>query len=212
MADIDMIPRSYRDMVRVRRQLRQAGVALAAVAVLGLGANGALRWRGAAVARQAEVLEAAAGRAQADRARDADLQAASLRLQRDDATLQTLRREGELTTLMQGLETSLSDQVWLTGLTINRDAQAASAKDSPAAGIETLAGTGAAVQQTWRLASTLELKGQATDYAAVTAFLAALGRQPGVAGLRLVASSAGADGKTVDFEAAGYLVRPISGH
>ena len=35
MADIDMIPRSYRDGVRVRRTLRRAGLALGLSVALG---------------------------------------------------------------------------------------------------------------------------------------------------------------------------------
>jgi Tfp pilus assembly protein PilN len=211
MADIDMIPRSYREAVRVRRTLRQAGAALACVAVLGIGAVIALHWRSSAIERQAAALETAANGAEAGRARDAALQAASLRLQRQDATLQALRREGELDALARGLEASLSDKVWLTALTLERDTQAASPKDGVAAGVpegvEALDTADASGQPAWRTAGTLELQGQATDYAAVAAFLAALGHQRGVVGLRLIGSSADAGGHAIDFHAAGYVLR-----
>jgi Tfp pilus assembly protein PilN len=219
MADVDMIPRSYRDTVRVRRTLRQTGAVLACVAVLGLGTVGTLRWRIAAVERQATALQAAASQTEAARARDAALQAAGLRLQRADATLQALRREGELDALTRGLEASLGDKVWLTALTLERDAQAAAtSKDGtaggaagsptagPAEGLEELADADGG-QPAWRMASRFELQGQAAGYAAVTAFLDALGRQHGVTDLRLVGSNADGDGRTIDFHAAGYVLR-----
>jgi Tfp pilus assembly protein PilN len=210
MADIDMIPRSYREAVRVRRTVRQAGLALACVAVLGIAAVGGLRWRGAALARQAAALESTASQAQAERTRDAALQAASMRLLRADATLHALRREGELDALTGALDAALGDQVWLTALSLQRNAQAAGAKDTaPDPGVEQVAALDAADgSPNWRLASTIQITGQATDYGAVTTFLAALGRQPGVEGLRLVGSNAGAESHAVEFEATGFLVRP----
>ncbi|WP_036168262.1 PilN domain-containing protein [Massilia sp. 9096] len=210
MADIDMIPRSYREAVRVRRTVRRAGAALACVAVLGIGAVGGVRWRGAALERQAAALEAAASRAQADRTRDATLQAAGMRLQRGVTALHALRREGELEAFSRALDAALTDQVWLTNLTLQRDAQGTPAKDAPAdPAVEQVAPADAADgAPTWRLASTIEISGEATDYGAVTAFLATLARQNGVSGLRLVGSSAGADGGAIQFQATGFLARP----
>ena len=210
MADIDMIPRSYRAAARVRRTVRQAGLALACAALLGIGAVGGLHWRGAALARQAAALEAAANQTQLDRTRDAALQAAGMHLLRADATLHALRREGELEALSRAFDAALTDQVWLTGLTLVRDAQGGPAKDAPSdPAIEQVAAADSADgAPTWRLASAIQISGQATDYGAVTAFLAALGRQNGISGLRLVASSAGAESGAIDFQATAYLVRP----
>lgn len=208
MADIDMIPRSYREQVRVRRTLRLAGIALAAVAVLGAAAGGALRWRAAASGHKADALQAAAVRLQADSARDAALLASHNRRQQDAAVLHALRREGELGTLAHGIDAALGEHVWLTGLALERDAQAVAGKDNaaPGAGVEALVIAGTAAP-TWHLASTLQLSGQADSYAAVTAFLATLGRQPGIANLRLLSSAAAAEGQAIDFQATGTLTR-----
>lgn len=208
MADIDMIPRSYREQVRVRRTLRLAGIALAAIVVLGAAGSGALRWRAAAIGHKADALQAAAARHQADSARDAAQLASYNRRQQDAAVLHALRREGELGALAQGIDAALGDHVWLTSLALERDAQAVPDKGAAAAGsgIEELV-TADAAAKTWRLASTLQLSGQADSYAAVTAFLATLGRQPGIANLRLVSSAAAAEGQTIDFHATGTLTR-----
>jgi Tfp pilus assembly protein PilN len=205
MAEIDMIPREYRDGLRVRRALRATGIALAVVAVLGATAHIGLRWRTAALDRQVAALEAAAAQDQADADRGAALQAEQARRHRQSAVLHALRREGELAALAQGIDAALTDQVWLTGLDVERDIQAASpgaAKPAdPDGSVEELDADG------WRLSSAVQLSGQAENYRAVTAFLAALGRQPGVANLKLVGSSAAADGQAVDFRATGTLIR-----
>lgn len=208
MADIDMIPRSYREQVRVRRTLRLAGIALAAVVVLGAAGSSALRWRAAAIGHKADALQTAAARLQADSARDAAQLASYNRRQQDAAVLHALRREGELGALAQGIDTALGEHVWLTSVALERDAQAVTGKGNaaPAAGTEELATAGTAAPA-WHLASTLQLSGQADSYAAVTAFLATLGRQPGIADLRLVSSAAAAEGQAIDFHATGTLTR-----
>lgn len=209
MADIDMIPRSYRAIARTRRTLRLAGIALAIVTVLGAASVGALRWRSAAIARQATTLEAAAAAAQTEHARAAVLQASYVRHAQDDSALRALRRAGEFNALTRAVETALTDRIWLTELTLERDVQAATRDGASDGAVEELVTPGAtpASPQRWRLASTVQLKGQATDYAAITAFLSALGRAPGVSNLRLISSARSTDSTTIDFLAAGWLVQ-----
>lgn len=213
MADIDMIPREYRDGVRVRRTLRLAGIALGVVLALGALGGIGLRWRLAAIERATVALQTASTQAQADGVRDAALQAGQARREQDAAILRTLRRKGELAALAQGLDAALGEGVWLTGLRLERDIQAV----SPAAGAAaapTVAPSNdpgeefTAASQSWRLKSSVDLTGQAVSYEAATAFLSALGRQPGIANLRLVSSSAagaGTDTHIIDFHASGTL-------
>jgi len=218
MADIDMIPREYRDGVRVRRTLRLAGIGLALVVAAGALGGIGLRWRTAALERGIAALQASATQAQADSMRDAQQQAERMRKAQDLAVLRTLRRKGELTALAEGLDAALGDGIWLTELRVERDIQALSGAAAAAAAADTAANEGveaftvpgaapAARTQTWHLRSSLELSGQATSYGAVTGFLSALGRQPGIAGLRLVSSSAAAGGGTIDFRATGVLLQ-----
>lgn len=205
MAEIDMIPRDYRDGLRVRRVLRATGIALAAVAVLGAAVHAGLRWRGAVLERQVAALEAAAAQDRADADRSAALQAGQARRHRQLAVLRALRREGELAALAQGLDAALTEQVWLTGLEVERDVQAATPGAAPPAAQD---GTAEQLEADgWRLSSAVRLSGQAENYRAVTAFLAALGRQPGIANLKLIGSGAAADGQAVDFRATGTLIR-----
>ena len=196
MADIDMIPRSWRDGIRVRRALRRTGAALAIVVLAGAAGSGWLRWQAAAFERQAAQLREAATQAQSDQARDAAVHAEQEQRAQQDALLRTLRRQGELAAFAAAIDAALPRDAWLTGIVLRRDAQAAggtaigSGTTQPAAAPADPAPAG----------SIVELSGQALDYAAVTAFLAQLGRAPGVAAVQLQSSGA-ADAGEIAFHA-----------
>lgn len=198
MADIDMIPRSWRDGIRVRRTLRRTAAALAIVVVAGVAGSAWLRWQAATFARQAEQLRGAATQAQTDQAREAAALAEQERHAQQDALLRTLRRQGELAAFAQAIDGALPAGAWLTSLVLRRDMQvptgtaigSGTPQPAPAAAPAELAPAGTVV----------ELSGQALDYAAVTAFLAQLGRAPGVASVQLQSSGA-ADTGEIGFQA-----------
>jgi len=189
MADIDMIPRSYRDRVRVRATARVTAAALVLVVLAGAGASALLRWQTATTEKTLALRAQRAAAAQGDAARDAAQRQQQERLAQADSVLHALRRDGEFAALVRGLDAALSDGVWLTGLHVGRDAQQLGA--GTAAASDDLVITAPAGAQTWRLASTLQLDGQAASLEAVSAFLAALQGQPGIRDLVL-------DGSTLD--------------
>ncbi|HEX8604543.1 MAG TPA: PilN domain-containing protein [Pseudoduganella sp.] len=194
MPDIDMIPRSWRDGIRVRRTLRRTAVALAIVVVAAAAANAALRWRSAAIERQAAALTAAAAQARSDQARDAMAREAKEQRMRQEALLRTLRREGELAAFALAIDSALPPDAWLTGIGLRRDFQA------PVAA--TGAGTSAAAPgDAPAPGSVVELAGEAMNYEAVTTFLAQLGRAPGVATVQLQSSGAGTETRAIGFHA-----------
>lgn len=185
MADIDMIPRSYRDGVRLRHALRRTGAALAVVLLCAAAGHAALRWSTAAIERKSAALRAAASAAQSSLARAAGAHEAQLRQQRQAELLRTLRREHELAVLAQALEGALPARAWLTGVTLRRAVAAAGAGADP------------------QLPDTaVELAGQAAGYEEVTDFLARLARMPGVQQVALQSSGANATDGAIDFQAA----------
>ena len=106
MADIDMIPRSYRDGVRVRRTLRRAGLALAAIVVAAAAGSAALRWQSAALERRTATLQQAASAATASQAQAATEHAARERVLQQQGLLRALRREGELALLANAIDSA----------------------------------------------------------------------------------------------------------
>ncbi len=184
MADIDMIPRSYRDAVRLRRVARLTVAALAVVVVVTGAGNALLRWRSAGIERQVAALRSAAAQAQSASARDASMRDEQARAAQAGALLRTLRRQGELAAFAQALDEALPPAAWLTGVNVRR-------------GLQTVPGAAAEPA----IATTVELAGQAASYDAITAFLAGLGRSKAVATVQLQSSAADATANAIAFHA-----------
>jgi Tfp pilus assembly protein PilN len=213
MADIDMIPRSYRDGVRVRRTLRRAGVALAAIVLAAAAGSATLRWQSAALERRTTTLQQAASAAQTSQAQAATAQAARERLLAQQGLLRALRREGELAALAAAIDSALPANAWLTAINLQRDLQLATAAPATAAAPApdsraTTFATGNADGGTLVMVSSVELAGQAADYNGITDFLSNLGRMPGMHGVELLSSSANPSTAAIDFRAVVVLVPP----
>lgn len=212
MADIDMIPRSYRDGVRVRRTLRRAGLALAAIVLAAAAGSGALRWQSAALERRTATLQQAASAAQTSQAQAATAHAARERLLAQQGLLHALRREGELAALAAAIDSALPATAWLTAINLQRDLQLAAPDASASAPAPdaraTRFATGNADGGTLVMITSVELAGQATDYNGITDFLSHLGRMPGMHGVELLSSSANATTAAIDFRAVVMLVPP----
>ena len=215
MADIDMIPRSYRDGVRVRRTLRRAGMALTAIILAAAAGSGALRWQSAALERRTATLQQAASAAQTSQAQAATAQAARERLLAQQGLLRALRREGELAALAAAIDSALPANAWLTAINLQRDLQLATATPAtattPASAPDSRAttfATGNADGGTLVMVSSVELAGQAVDYNGITDFLSNLGRMPGMHGVELLSSSANPSTAAIDFRAVVVLIPP----
>lgn len=196
MADIDMIPRSYREAQRVARTMRRFGAALAALLLVGGAAAGLLRWRVAHTEPQLAQRRSAATQATSDAARLALLQARQASLTQSVAALEALRATGTVGRLAGALDTALRADMWLTSLRYARSEQLIPATAGLAAQPGDLvlqpapvAGAAAGAPETWRVTRRVDLSGAAFSYPALTEFLRAFSTQPGVAEVRLVDSS-----------------------
>lgn len=204
-----MIPRSYRDGVRLRRTLRQAAWALALVAIAAAAGNAGLRWSSAVMERQAASLREAASAAQSHLERAATEHAAGLREQRRADLLVAVRREGELAALGLAIDAALPADTWLTALALRRSMQVAPPGGAlPAgAGAQDTFVTGSPAGDTLLLDSHVELSGQSASYEGMTDFLANLGRVPGLKNVQLQSSSANPEAQAIDFRATLWLVQ-----
>jgi Tfp pilus assembly protein PilN len=188
MADIDMIPRSYREASRVRRTLSAYGIALALVVLAGAGASALLRWRVTVETPRLMQLRADAVQAGAMRAQLTGAQQRRDALAGDAEALAALRGAGAATQLAQVLDATLDDKVWIEHLRFTRTRERLNAPLPSPLPPGTVQVNGA---QAWQLGSHVELAGQALDPAAMTRFLSALAAQPALAQVRLLNSGAG---------------------
>jgi Tfp pilus assembly protein PilN len=219
MADIDMIPRSYREALRVRRTLAAYGGALALLLAAGAAGAVLLRWRLAVETPRLALLRADAGQADAMRTLLAKAQEHKDALAQDAGALAALRGAGEVAALAKTLDGAINDKVWFDQLRFSRTQELLrEAPPSPLPpgtvqartpqGTAGAAGAAGAVQA-WRLASHLEIAGQASDNPAMSSFLAALSADAGLSNVRFLNSSAipAEDGGGVGFGIAASLVK-----
>jgi Tfp pilus assembly protein PilN len=211
MADIDMIPRSYREGLRARRTLRIYGGALALLLVAGGSASALLRWRLSLETPRLEQGRAASLQIGAMRTQLTTAQARKDVLAENVGALDSLRGAGEVAALATVLNGTLNDKVWFERLRFGRTQellQAAPPAPLPPGTVQARAPQTGAVQA-WRLGSQIEIAGQAESNGAMTAFLAALAADPHLANVRFLNSSTAApeDGGAVSFSAAATLVK-----
>jgi Tfp pilus assembly protein PilN len=216
MADIDMIPRSYREALRVRRTLAAYGGALALLLAAGAAGAVLLRWRLAVETPRLALLRADAGQADAMRTLLAKAQEHKDALAQDAGALAALRGAGEVAALAKTLDGAINDKVWFDQLRFSRSQELL--REAPPSPLppgtvqaRTLPGTAGAAGavQAWRLASHLEIAGQASDNPAMSSFLAALSADAGLSNVRFLNSSAipAEDGGGVGFGIAASLVK-----
>ena len=211
-----MIPRRYREALRVTRLVRRCGGVLGALLVAGLGAGAALRWQVAQAETALVRLRAASAQSPVDAALLAQLQARQASLQQAATALAALRADGAVSKISASLDASLGGDLWFTALHYARSEQAipAGAAVTPQAGDLVLpavlaAGAAPGPPETWRFTRRIDVSGAAFSYAALGEFLRHLSSQPGVAQVRLVDSSTPAGNAAADTAAVGFNMTAI---
>jgi Tfp pilus assembly protein PilN len=210
MADIDMIPRSYREGLRVRRTLTIYGAALALLAVAGGGASALLRWRLSLETPRLEQSRAASLQRGAMRTQLAAAQTRKDLLAENVAALGALRGAGEVAALAAAFDRALNDKVWFERLRFTRSQELLQALPAPLPpGTVQARAPHTGALQAWRIGSQIEIAGQATDNGAMTSFLSALAAEPLLANVRFLNSSTAApeEGGAVSFNASAALVK-----
>jgi len=210
VADIDMIPRSYREGVRARRTLQAYGAGLALLLLAGGGASAYLHWRLATETPRLERDRSASTQAGAMRLRLTAAQARKDVLAENAAALGSLRGTGDAAALATILDESLNARVWLEQVRFTRSQEllpAVPPAPLPAGVVQARAQAGAL--QAWRLGSQVQISGQALDNGAMTAFLSKLAADPRLTDVHFLNSSTTAtdEGGVVVFNASAALIK-----
>ena len=211
MADIDMIPRSYRERLRVRRTLYVYGAVLGLLLVAGGAASAVLRWRLAVETPQLDAARAGALRTDTLRTHLASAQTRKDTLAEGVDALAALRGAGEVEALATLLNGVLNDKVWFKKLRFARTQELlqGTAPSPLPAGTVQVRTPGSGAVQAWRLGSHIEIEGRALDNPAMTAFLGALAAHPALGKVHFLNSSTATpeEGGAVAFSATGSLVK-----
>lgn len=211
MNSIDLIPSAYRHERMLRQALRFAGCSLAAMLLLAALAWLLLQWR---IGIEEERLSIQ--RSQVDHVlamqQELNVLAENKRKSEESlAMLAALRGSAETRHLLQALDNALEPQIWLTSVQFERQMK----KLEPAAALSleknTAPGRITMVRQSaeyWMIQRTVQIQGAASNYGAIAGFIQALGKQPGLADVRFLSSSAqtGNSAQHVSFSASASLV------
>lgn len=197
MAEIDMIPRSYHDAMRLQASLKVFGLALGTLLMVSLIGFGVLRWRIAVAAPMVANLRSATEQSEAGGRQLAQARQQKIMLEQKLAALTALRGAGEVARVARAIDQSLNRGVWFKELRFTRDEQLL--PPGPAAPAQTgyflvlpaasSASSSATSAQTWRLSKNIEINGAAVDHAALTDFLRSLATQPSVAEVHFINSN-----------------------
>lgn len=193
MADIDMIPRSYREQLRVEGTVRRYGIALAALLLLAFLASLLLRWQVARTEPLLAIQRTELARAGGDSGKLAALQARQVALEQSLAALDALRAAGTVGRLTEALDRSLGADLWLTSIRYARSEQLlppVAAADAANAGSFSVQAAG--VTEHWRVTRRIDLGGAAFSYPALTEFMRGFAGQGVVADVHLVDSGSAA--------------------
>jgi Tfp pilus assembly protein PilN len=207
MADMDMIPRSYRDALRVRRTLFAYGGALALVLAAGVAGTGWLHWRLAAEQASLDQLRAASASAEAMRSQVAAAQQRKNSLEQASEALAALHGGGTVARLSGALDAALNERTSFSSMHFSRSHELLKAPLPDPLPEGTVQTQGAGTPEYWRLANRVEINGSATDHAALTQFLDAMSKDPTLSDIRFLnsAAAAGGHGSGLSFSVAGFL-------
>jgi Tfp pilus assembly protein PilN len=215
MNEIDLIPRSYRDMVRLRRILRTGLVALSAVCLVGALLIGWLRWQLHAETSELASVRREAASTAALLAQVRALNEQKMRLDHTEATLAVLRGGGDILAVATAIDTALNPAVWLTSFSFIRNSEPPeAARDAvPGPGPQPRTATAATSPVSnggvvRRASSSIEIRGGALDYRALADFMRALSAQPSTSDVRFIQSNASGEAgmEAVEFSASAALV------
>lgn len=211
MSGIDLIPRSFRDALRVRRILKAALLGSALLAATGITGSRVLSWQ--LGSERAELV-----RLRGEAARNAELrkQIEGLGMQKaalgqQASALAILRGNGEILRTARAIDAAMNPGVWLTSYRFSRiqqplDATQASAPVPNGYVVINAAAAPSDGQKdgAWRLSSQVDLQGTAINHTYLGDFMKALARQPGIVEVRFLSSNASGDdaAQAVQFGAA----------
>lgn len=199
MADVELIPRDYLALRRLRRWLQRFAVALAVLLLLAGGTRAWLGWRLGTERPQVEALRQSAQAAGERLTRLNALRARKASTDAHLAALQAMRDPAGWDRIFYAVDAAYQPPVWLESLSYQREVEVAM---PPAA-----SGAPVAFVAKPMLSRRFVLQGHALAHATVTDFMRALGGQSGIEGLRLGETRLRRDagGDVVDFQLSGTI-------
>jgi len=219
MRDVDLIPADYRRVVRFVQRAKVAGVSIVIAVVALIAGHRSLQSAGEQERRAIASLQARQSATTQQRLELERLQEQRMRLERRLALLAAVRGGPTAESMLATIDHALAaDGVWFTNWRFRR---AGAEVDHVAEAVH----TGYFVvlppdaehpeAKEWRVETHMEIKGQARDHSALSAFVSRLYDRPEIEDAKVLGTSVrpSGDGAIVDFDldvvVAGNAARPV---
>ncbi|MGB9149652.1 MAG: PilN domain-containing protein [Burkholderiales bacterium] len=191
MADIDLIPQSYRDSQRIQRTLKSYLLVCLLLVAIVAALRGTIYYLNESLQPEIARLKTKEALSVQQLAQLDQLRAAKQKAEKQWQILQGLRGKPIIDQLFSAVDTALPGSLWFDDIKYMREGQFVDVKPetrnvgyfivvpkdekNPAAG-----------EQGWRVARHVEIRGQAADHRTLTGFIGNLGAQPGISNVKLM--------------------------
>ncbi|MGB8857061.1 MAG: PilN domain-containing protein [Burkholderiales bacterium] len=191
MADIDLIPQSYRDSQRIQRTLKSYLLVCLLLVAIVAALRGTIYYLNESLQPEIARLKTKEALSVQQLAQLDQLRAAKQKAEKQWQILQGLRGKPIIDQLFSAIDKALPGSLWFDDIKYMREGQFVDVKPetrnvgyfivvpkdekNPAAG-----------EQGWRVARHVEIRGQAADHRTLTGFIGNLGAQPGISNVKLM--------------------------
>jgi Tfp pilus assembly protein PilN len=195
VAEIDLIPQSYRDARHVERSSRVLlFVVVGVLSTIGLGRTALAYVANSHQPALAELRQKQATM-ELQQARVAELRISKEKAEQRLTVLTTLRGQGVAAPISVAINQSLNERVWLQVLVFRRadeyvDVSPGASTNGYFIVLPKDDSAGLPAARAWRMRRTLEIAGHAVDHTALAAFITRLGKQAGIEDVRLISTTA----------------------
>lgn len=200
MAQIDLIPESYRAYARAKHIVRHAGLISGTLLCVALTVLAYAQWQLNLENKRLVPLRQEAKEMAALQAQLAAMQEQKRELEEDSEALALLRGEGEAARAIQALDRALNEDVWLSRLRYKRvqasAASGASDVNNAQNGVLRVETGAAATDHQAAFYSQIEMHGAATGHAMLSQFMNVMAMQPEIAKVRFLNGSMGSTEST----------------
>lgn len=191
MADIDLIPQSYREAQRIQRTLKSYLLVCVLLVAIVAALRGTIYYLNESLQPEIARLKTKEALSVQQLAQLDQLRAAKQKAEKQWQILQGLRGKPIIDQLFSAVDKALPGSLWFDDIKYMREGQFVDVKPetrnvgyfivvpkdekNPAAG-----------EQGWRVARHVEIHGQAADHRTLTGFIGNLGAQPGISNVKLM--------------------------
>ena len=197
MHELDLIPASYKERLKIKRWCRQFGLAFVSVLVILFGLKFAIANKTMALTSKIEVLQKEKQTSIEQQQKYNDLVTKETKLTKELEILNGLRGGPSAKQILLAVDRVMQDDVWFTQWSYHRAGEITPVQPAT---VQTgyfivipEGASGSPNQQTWKLNTHMEINGQALNHSSLSGFIRNLIKQPEIEDVKVINTSLRSD-------------------